>query len=81
MLRRGDAVHGLGSLFCAFERSAGSDAAAHSYDRMATDELIPSAPFLWYRKQELIASQPPRLSPLSAAANRIYSNTGPASGD
>ena len=71
MLRRGVEAHELTPLFRALNRCAGDDA-AHVYDSMIGDASIPSAPFLWYRKQELIASQPPELDTLELVAETIY---------
>jgi hypothetical protein len=71
MLRRGDEVHDLSPMFGALNRCAGDDA-ARAYDSMIEDASIPSAPFLWYRKQELIAAHPPELATVAQTADAIY---------
>ena len=71
LLRRGVEAHELTPLFRALNRCAGDDA-ARVYDSMIDDTSIPSAPFLWYRKQELIASQPPELDTLALVTEAIY---------
>jgi hypothetical protein len=71
MLRRGVEAHELTPLFRALNRCAGDDA-ARVYDSMIGDASIPSAPFLWYRKQELIAAQPPELDTVERVSQTIY---------
>ncbi len=71
MLRRGVEAHELTPLFRALNRCAGEDA-ARVYDSMIDDASIPSAPFLWYRKQELIAAQPPKLDTVDRVTQTIY---------
>jgi hypothetical protein len=46
--------------------------AARVYGSMIGDASIPSAPFLWYRKQELIAAQPPELNTVERVSQTVY---------
>lgn len=71
MLRRGDEAHELTPLFHALNRCRRDDAAA-IYNSMIADTSIPSAPFLWYRKQELVGAQPRPVGALSEVITTIY---------
>jgi hypothetical protein len=71
MLRRGDDVHELAPLFRALERCSG-ETALEVYNDLIEDPIIPSAAFLWYRKQQFVAAHPPPLTQMADVAADIF---------